>query len=82
MNPQSMGTTVAALEERGMVARRAHPTDGRPVNIGLTTRGAAVRRNANGAKRTWLAQAVAQLDEPGRAALVATARIIRRLAEE
>ncbi len=33
MKPQSMGTTIAALEEMGMVGRRPHPTDGRQVNI-------------------------------------------------
>jgi DNA-binding transcriptional ArsR family regulator len=29
MKPQSMGTTIAALEEMGMVARKPHPADGR-----------------------------------------------------
>jgi DNA-binding MarR family transcriptional regulator len=39
MKPQSMGTTVAALEEMGMVERKPHPTDGRQVNIELTAKG-------------------------------------------
>jgi DNA-binding MarR family transcriptional regulator len=82
MKPQSMGTTVAALEEGGFVARKPHPTDGRQVNIALTAKGAAVRKNAGDAKRTWLAHAIAQLDEPEREALFAAGGIIRRLAEE
>src|SRR6202034_1881640 len=42
MKPQSMGTTVAALEEMGLVERSPHPTDGRQVNIALTRKGAEV----------------------------------------
>jgi len=50
MKPQSMGTTIAALEEMGMVERRPHPTDGRQVNIELTAKGAAVRKGTRDAK--------------------------------
>ena len=82
MKPQSMGTTVAALEEMGMVERKPHPTDGRQVHIALTAKGAAVRKSAKEAKRTWLAQAIAQLDEQERVALFKAAEIIRRLAEK
>src|SRR5271169_5974469 len=63
MKPQSMGTTIAALEEMGLVERKPHPTDGRQVNIELTAKGAAVRNSARDAKRTWLAHAVSQLNE-------------------
>src|SRR5580700_9951441 len=81
MKPQSMGTTIAALEEMGMVERKPHPTDGRQVHIALTGKGAAVRKSAKDAKRTWLAQAISQLDEQERVALFKAAEIIRRLAE-
>ena len=54
MKPQSMGTTIAALEEMGMVARKPHPTDGRQVNIELTAKGAAVRKSTRDAKRASL----------------------------
>src|ERR1700691_2394887 len=57
MKPQSMGATIAALEEIGMVERKPHSTDGRQVNIQLTAKGAAVRNHAKDAKRTWLARA-------------------------
>lgn len=82
MKPQSMGTTIAALEEMGMVERKPHPTDGRQVHIALTAKGAAVRKSAKDAKRTWLAQAISQLDEQERVALFKAAEIIRRLAEK
>jgi DNA-binding MarR family transcriptional regulator len=81
MRPQSMGTTIAALEEMGMVVRKPHPTDGRQVNIELTAKGAAVRKNARDAKRTWLAQAIAELDEQDRETLFAAGEIINRLVE-
>ncbi len=81
MKPQSMGTTIAALEEMGIVERKPHPTDGRQVNIELTAKGAAVRKSARDAKRTWLAHAIAQLDEQERETLFAAGEIIKRLVE-
>jgi DNA-binding MarR family transcriptional regulator len=81
MKPQSMGATVAALEEMGLVERKPHPTDGRQVNIDLTVKGAAVRKSAKDTKRTWLAQAIAQLDEQERETLFAAGEIIKRLVE-
>ena len=82
MKPQSMGTTVAALEEMGMVERKPHPTDGRQVNIELTAKGTAVRNSARDAKRTWLAHAVSQLDEEERETLFKAGEIIKRLVQE
>jgi DNA-binding MarR family transcriptional regulator len=81
MKPQSMGTTIAALEEMGMVERKPHPTDGRQINIELTAKGAAVRKSVKEAKRTWLAQAITQLDEQDRETLFKAGEIIKRLAE-
>ncbi|MDQ1408192.1 MAG: hypothetical protein QOG55_3821 [Acidobacteriaceae bacterium] len=82
MKPQSMGTTVAALEEMGMVERKAHPTDGRQVNISLTAKGSVVRKSAKDAKQTWLMQAISQLDESERETLFKAGEIIKRLAEK
>jgi DNA-binding MarR family transcriptional regulator len=79
MKPQSMGATVAALEEMGIVERKPHPTDGRQVNIELTAKGAAVRKSFRDAKRTWLAQAIAQLDEQEQQTLFKAGEIIQRL---
>jgi len=82
MKPQSMGTTIAALEKRGLIERKPHPTDGRQVHIELTAKGVAVRKSAKDAKRTWLAQAIAQLDEAERETLFKAGEIIKRLAEK
>jgi len=81
MKPQSMGATIAALEEMGMVERKPHPTDGRQVNIELTAKGEAMRKSAKDARRTWLAQAIAQLDKQEQATLFEAGEIVRRLVE-
>jgi DNA-binding MarR family transcriptional regulator len=81
MKPQSMGATVAALEEMGMVERKPHPTDGRQINIHLTAKGVAVRKSARDAKQTWLAQAIAQLDEREQQTLFKAGEIIKRLVQ-
>jgi DNA-binding MarR family transcriptional regulator len=81
VKPQSMGATIAGLEKRGLIERRPHPTDGRQVNLRLTAKGTAVRKSVRDAKRTWLAQAVAQLDRQEQETLFAAGEIIKRLAE-
>jgi DNA-binding MarR family transcriptional regulator len=82
VRPQSMGATIAALEEMGLVERKPHPTDGRQVNIVLTAKGAAVRKSSKDAKLSWLAQAIAGLDEKDRETLFAAGKIIKRLVEK
>jgi DNA-binding MarR family transcriptional regulator len=82
MKPQSMGATIGALEEMGIIGRKPHPTDGRQVNIQLTDQGVALRKRIKEAKRTWLAQAIAQLDQQEQATLFAAGEIIRRLVEK
>ena len=82
MKPQSMATTIAALEEMGLVERKQHPTDGRQVNIELTGKGVFMRNTVKDAKRTWLAQAISQLDEQDRETLFKAGEIIKRLAEK
>ncbi len=81
VKPQSMGATIAALEEMGLVERKPHPTDGRQVNIELTAKGATVRKSAKDAKRTWLAQAITQLDKQEQETLFKAGEIIKRLVE-
>ncbi len=81
MKPQSMGATIAALEEMGMVEREPHPTDGRQMNIALTENGARMRKEARIAKQTWLAQAIAKLDAAEQKSLPAVTALIKRLGE-
>jgi DNA-binding MarR family transcriptional regulator len=80
VKPQSMGTTVAALEKMGLIERKPHPTDGRQRNIELTPKGIAVRKSVKETKRTWLAQAISQLDKQDQATLFEAGGIIKRMA--
>jgi len=81
VRPQSMGSTIAELVAKGLVERQPHPTDGRQVHIRLTAEGAAMRRRIKDAKRSWLAQAIAELDPRDQETLLAAGEILRRLAE-
>jgi DNA-binding MarR family transcriptional regulator len=81
VKPQSMGATVAALEEMGFIERKPHPSDGRQMNIELTAKGADVRKSSKDAKRTWLAHTIAQLNDQERETLFAAGEIMKRLVE-
>ncbi|MCP3725662.1 MarR family transcriptional regulator [Paraburkholderia sp. CNPSo 3272] len=81
MRPQSMGATVAALEQMALVTRTPHATDGRQLVIELTQKGRQLRRRTRDAKQLWLSQAIATLDEDERATLFKAGDIMRRLAE-
>ncbi|MGD0307021.1 MAG: MarR family transcriptional regulator [Candidatus Acidiferrales bacterium] len=82
MRPQSMGATIATLEEQALVERRPHPTDGRQFNIQITAKGRALRLSHRDAKRTWIAEAITRLDEKDRETLFKAGEIIRRLADQ
>lgn len=81
IKPQSMAAVLASLEELKLIAREAHPTDGRQVNIALTAKGSAMRRNLKAAKHAWLNRAFAQLARQEQATLFKAGAIIKRLAE-
>lgn len=81
VKPQSMGTALTSLEEMGLVERKAHPTDGRQMNIKLTAKGSALRKNTRDAKHTWLLNAISKLDKKDQSVLFKAAEIIRQMAE-
>jgi DNA-binding MarR family transcriptional regulator len=81
VKPQSMGTTLADLEQEGLVQRRPHPTDGRQILFALTAEGIEARRKRSIAKREWLLAAMAKLDPADQQTLIAAAALIKRLSE-
>src|ERR1700687_2231753 len=81
VKPQSMGTTLADLEQEGLVQRRPHPTDGRQVLFALTAEGIEARRQRSLARREWLLAAMERLDPADRQTLLAAAALIKQLAE-
>jgi DNA-binding MarR family transcriptional regulator len=80
VKPQSMGATLAFLEEQGLVERRTHPSDGRQVLFALTKPARAQLEARSRAKRRWLTGALAQLDPSEQRALIAAAGPLKRLA--
>ncbi|WP_432141176.1 MarR family winged helix-turn-helix transcriptional regulator [Streptomyces sp. bgisy084] len=83
VRPQSMRLTVGALEERGILARNPHPTDGRQVVFSLTEEGRRVLGAVRRAKQNWLAEALTdRLTAEERQTLEAAAGLIRRLMPE
>jgi DNA-binding MarR family transcriptional regulator len=81
MKPQSMGASLAQMEEDGLVLRKAHPTDGRQILYALTAAGIAGRYKSRLAKREWLLAAIAKLDSGEQKKLFTATDVIRRLAE-
>jgi DNA-binding MarR family transcriptional regulator len=79
MRPQSMSAAIATLEERGLVERKPHPSDGRQMNVALTDKGAAVRNSTKDLKRAWLARATGGLEDEDRQVLARAGEILKRL---
>ena len=82
VKPQSMRTTLADLEEEGLVERQPHPTDGRQVLVSLTDKGAQTRRQRSLAKQAWLLAALQKLDPAERQALLSSIALLKRLGDE
>jgi DNA-binding MarR family transcriptional regulator len=81
VKPQSMGTALGLLEKMGLVERKAHPTDGRQINIKLTARGITLRRNTKEARNAWLSRAIAELDRQEQITVFKAGELFKRMAE-
>ncbi|GAA0573832.1 MarR family winged helix-turn-helix transcriptional regulator [Actinomadura livida] len=79
VQPPSMTRVIAHLEERGLVARRPHPTDGRQVVLTATDEGVAILADERRRKEAWLAMRLGELTEAEREVLRQAAPIIDRL---
>jgi DNA-binding MarR family transcriptional regulator len=60
VTPQSMGATIASLEEERLVARRADANDARRWNAYLTEAGARALLAGRAARQAWLANAITE----------------------
>jgi DNA-binding MarR family transcriptional regulator len=82
ISPQSMGATIAALETRGLVERRADPGDGRRAVMSLTGAGRQVLRDRRNARTEQLARALSTGFTPAELRqLMAAAPLLERLAQ-
>ncbi|HEY1823268.1 MAG TPA: MarR family transcriptional regulator [Trebonia sp.] len=83
ISPQSMGVTVAALLERGLIERSRDPQDGRRIVLSITGEGQRTVHDKRGARTEQIASALrngfseAELDQ-----LLAAASLLERLAEK
>lgn len=80
VQPPTMTKIIAKLEERGLVQRSPHPTDGRQVILAATEAGRAVLAQFERARDEWLASRLAELRPEERDTLRRAAEILRKLA--
>jgi len=82
ISPQSMGTTLAGLEARGLVERRSDPEDGRRAVLSITQAGRQLLRDRRNQSTEAMARALsvgftsAELDQ-----LLAAVPLLERLAQ-
>ena len=82
IKPQSMGGSIASLEEQGFVERRQDPQDGRQFLCALTPAGEEMLKRTANAKQAWLTKAIGQLSTKDHEALLAAIDVIRRMGEQ
>jgi DNA-binding MarR family transcriptional regulator len=82
ISPQSMGATVAALEERGLVGREPDPADGRRSILSLSAEGRALLQRRRSARSEHLSEALeSAFTQAEIKQLRAAAPLIERLAQ-
>jgi len=80
VKPQSMGATVASLEEEGLVARKEDANDARRWNASLTAAGKHVLLSGRAARQAWLSRAIEQrLDDSEQRRLAETVALLRKV---
>ena len=82
VSPPSMTRTVAALVERGLVARTADPSDGRQVILSLTPEARRVLREIRRRRDQWMTVRVRSLTPEEQDILRQAASILSRVAGE
>lgn len=82
VQPPTMTKIVAKLEERGLVQRAPHPTDGRQVILSVTPEGRGMLAAHQRAREEWLTQRIAALTPEERDAVRRAAEILDKLARD
>ena len=82
VQPPTVTRTIAKLEERGLVGRTPHPTDGRQVILAPTESGRQVLAEYRQARDAWLARHLAELSAAERETLRQAAGILARIAAD
>jgi DNA-binding MarR family transcriptional regulator len=83
ISPQSMGVTVAALEDRGLIGRDRDPEDGRRIVLSITEAGRQLVHDKRGARTGQIAAALGDGFSDGELAqIMAVVPLLERLAEK
>jgi DNA-binding MarR family transcriptional regulator len=82
VQPPTMTRIVARLEERGLVSRAPHPTDGRQVILSPSPEGRALIAGYLRSRDEWLALRLAKLTAEERETVQRAAEILTRLAKD
>ncbi|HEX5202026.1 MarR family winged helix-turn-helix transcriptional regulator [Paractinoplanes rhizophilus] len=80
VQPPTMTKIVGKLEDRGLVARTPHPTDGRQVILAPTEQGREMYAQFEKARNEWLADQLATLSAEDRDVLLRAAEIMQQVA--
>lgn len=81
VQPPSMTKSLERLTERGFLARRPNPEDGRQQLLSITEVGREFIERTREERNRWLAEHLANLDEQQRTALQAALPALEALAE-
>ena len=79
VQPPSMTRVLAGLEERGLILRTPHASDGRQHLVSLTADARVLLKEDRRKREAWLAQRLAELTQEERDVLRAAAPVIERL---
>ena len=80
VQPPTMTKIVGKLEDRGLVVRTPHPTDGRQVILAPTEQGRAIYAQFEKVRNEWLAVQLAALNPDDRDVLARAAQILQQVA--
>jgi len=81
IQPPSMTRVITALEDRGLLERAPHPTDGRQSVIAITEAGRAIVLEDRRRRAAWLAQRFATLTPDEQRQIANALPIIERIGE-
>jgi DNA-binding MarR family transcriptional regulator len=80
VQPPTMTRILARLDERGLIQRTPHPSDGRQVILSPSARGLDLMVDYRRTRDEWLAQRLAGLTPAERETLQRAAEILKRIA--
>jgi DNA-binding MarR family transcriptional regulator len=82
VRPPSMTRVIAALADLGLVARTAHPVDGRQVLVSVSDAGVDLVDSERRASQEWLRRRLAELNNDERATLLRAADLMSSIVDE